>query len=173
MAEIVKTFKKPISAARFIGKRYGDEDRVNGNFGAKWEDWFRNGWFGVLKQLGSPEGWDNVIGGVGSRSGVFKYWIGRFTPAGTPVPEGFDCIDYDAGHVGTCRLKGHENDIWGKEVMCFEHLKAEGYEMLSEKEMGKEFTCFERYLDWENGTEEDFSSLEKGYMFLDICFYVK
>ena len=109
---------------------------------------------------------------MGSRSGKFKYWIGRFTPADTPVPEGFKYIDYDAGYIGVCRLKGHEDGIYGREAMCCDCLQAEGYEMLGEEELGKEFTCFERYLDCD-GTEEDFSSLEEGHMFLDICFFIK
>ena len=158
MVEIIKTSKNSVPAMRFIGKKYGDEDRVDGFFGAKWDEWFENGWFDVLGQLGSPGGWDNSIGLMGYENGVFKYWIGKFTSAATPVPEGFDYIDYDAGYIGICRLKGHEDSIYGNEPMCYNHLEAEGYKMLE-----KEFICFERYLNCDE-TEE---------MELDICFFVK
>ena len=166
MAEIIKTFKTPVPAMRFIGKIYGDEDRVDGHFGAKWREWYKNGWFDVLRQLGSPEGWDNDIALVGSRQNIFKYWIGKFTPAGTAVPEGFDFIDYEAGNIGTCRLKGQESTIWGNEPMCCDRLRDEGCEM-----MGKNFTCFERYLN--SDETEDTNGLEEGHMVLDICFFLK
>ena len=48
--EIVKTYRQSIPATRFIGKKYGDEDRVNGGFGQQWGEWFQNGWFDVLEE---------------------------------------------------------------------------------------------------------------------------
>lgn len=30
---------------RFIGIKYGDEDRVNGGFGVQWEEWFEKNRF--------------------------------------------------------------------------------------------------------------------------------
>jgi hypothetical protein len=35
---------------RFIGKKYGDSDRVNGMFGSKWNEWWQNGWFDILEK---------------------------------------------------------------------------------------------------------------------------
>lgn len=48
--EIVKTYRQSIPAVRFIGKKYGDGDRVNGGFGQQWGEWFQNGWFDVLEK---------------------------------------------------------------------------------------------------------------------------
>ena len=50
MAEIIKSYKQSVRALRFIGKKYGDSDRVNGTFGAKWGEWFNNGWFGEIEK---------------------------------------------------------------------------------------------------------------------------
>jgi hypothetical protein len=44
MPEIIKTYKQEIPARRFIGKKYNDNDRVNGTFGKHWTDWFQNRW---------------------------------------------------------------------------------------------------------------------------------
>ena len=44
-AQIIKVYKEHFAAARLIGKRYTDEDRVEGLFAEKWGEWFRNGWF--------------------------------------------------------------------------------------------------------------------------------
>ena len=55
MAEIIKTYKQSIPAMRFIGKKYTDEDRVDGSFGAKWGEWFQNGWFEVIESLCDDE----------------------------------------------------------------------------------------------------------------------
>ena len=43
--EIKKIYTQKIPATRFIGKKYGDGDRVNGSFGAKWEEAFNGGLF--------------------------------------------------------------------------------------------------------------------------------
>ena len=167
MAEIIETSKESTPAMRFIGKKYGDEDRVDGWFGAKWDEWFENGWFDTLEQLGSPtKCLDNAIGLMGHENGNFKYWIGRFAPAGTPVPEGFDYIDYDAGHMAFCRLKGQEDSIWGKEPMCCDHLQAMGEKMLD-----KEFICFERYPHCDNA--DVIKATEEGLAIIDICFFVE
>ena len=39
MFSIVKTYRQSIPAMRFIGKKYGDEDRVDGGFGKQWGVW--------------------------------------------------------------------------------------------------------------------------------------
>jgi hypothetical protein len=35
-AEIIKTYKQEVPALRFIGKKYGDKDRIDGTFGKYW-----------------------------------------------------------------------------------------------------------------------------------------
>ena len=51
MADIVKMYRQELPAFRFIGKKYGDGDRVNGGFGSQWGEWFQNGWFEALEKL--------------------------------------------------------------------------------------------------------------------------
>ena len=65
MAEIIKSYKQSIGAMKFIGKKYGDADRANGTFGAKWGEWFENGWFGVIEKQISGSIKDITIYGVG------------------------------------------------------------------------------------------------------------
>ena len=165
MVKIIKTNKESVPPMRFIGKKYGNEDRVNGLFGAKWGEWFENDWFSQLEKLGTIDGWEHYIGLMGHENGVFKYWIGMFMPANTKAPEGFEYMDYPACHLGVCRIKGNKNSIYGNEPMCCDKLAEEGYEMLD-----KEFICFERELLCD---DPDTISLENDEMLLDICFFVK
>jgi uncharacterized lipoprotein YddW (UPF0748 family) len=50
MAEIIKAYRQNVGAMRFIGKKYDDAERVNGNFGAKWGEWHEKGWFGEIEK---------------------------------------------------------------------------------------------------------------------------
>ena len=62
MAKIIKTYKQSIGAMRFIGKKYGDNDRVNGTFGIKWNDWFEKGLFAIIeKQANLKEVYEDRI----------------------------------------------------------------------------------------------------------------
>ena len=165
MVEIIKVGKESVPALRFIGKKYGDEDRVDGLFGAKWGEWFENGLFEQLEKLEPHDGWGHYIGLMGHEDGVFKYWIGMFLPAETTPPEGFCYMDYPACNLGFCRIKGKEDSIYCNEPICCDKLQQEGFEMLDQ-----EFICFERELMCE---DHDNASLEEGEMLLDICFFVK
>lgn len=165
MAEIIKIGKAPAPALRFVGKKYGDEDRVDGLFGAKWDEWFKNNWFQLLEKLNPLEGWGHYMGLMGHEDGVFKYWIGMFLPAETNPPEGFAYMDYPSCNVGFCRLKGREDNIYMNEPMCAETLQQAGFELLEQ-----EFICFERELMCE---DPDVAQLNEGEMLLDICFFVK
>ncbi len=55
MYEIIKVYDQPIPAVRFIGIKYGDEDRVGGSFGKHWGDWFENNRFQKLEELVNEE----------------------------------------------------------------------------------------------------------------------
>jgi hypothetical protein len=81
MAEVIKTYKQSMPATRFIGKKYGDEDRVNGFFSAKWGDWHQNNWF---TEIESVTGYNTdffedagaYIGMMRYKNGdPFQYWI--------------------------------------------------------------------------------------------------
>lgn len=54
MAEMIKAYRQSVGDVRFIGKRYGDSDRVDGMFAARWDEWWANGWFEAIeKQAGA------------------------------------------------------------------------------------------------------------------------
>jgi len=152
-----------LKAMRFIGKKYGDSDRVNGNFGAKWGEWFQNGWFDVIKKQSYKElkdiyeDYEATIGLVGSRSKEFEYWIGLFMPENTAIPEGFEHIDFPKGELGVCWIYGKESEVFMQEVRCFNKLKEEGFVITGQ--------CFERYC-------ARYGPDEKGNVTLDICFYM-
>jgi len=165
MLKITRTYKEAVEPMRFIGKMYGDEDRVDGFFGAKWGEWFENGWFDQLEKLGTLDNWGHYIGIMGHEDGIFKYWIGMFMPVDTDVPDGFNHMDYPTCHLGICRLKGKKDGIYGNEPMCCDRLQQEGYEMLD-----KEFICFEREPMCD---DPETVNLEEDEMILDICFFVK
>ena len=168
MAEIIKTYRQSVGEMRFIGKKYGDDDRVNGTFGAKWGRWFENGWFetiekqteGYLKEV--YEDGDAYIGLMrGTHGEPFEYWIGCFTPENTTVPEGFEHIDFPKSDLGVCWVYGKEPEIYFLEGECAERLEKDGFVI-------DYLWCFERYVCPRFTTPD-----ERGNLILDICFYVK
>jgi len=167
MAEITKVYKQNVGPMRFIGKKYGNEDRVDGSFGAKWGEWFENGWFEALeKQSGGQlketyEDAEAYIGLMREKDGVFDYWIGMFAPENAAVPEGFVHVDFPKGQLGICWVYGKEREIYAHEGACGERLEKEGYDVDTE-------WCFERYVCPRFTTPD-----EEGNVVLDICFYIK
>ena len=167
MATITKAYKETVPALRFIGKRYGNADRVNGSFGAKWGEWFEKGWFGELEKLFDGklaeihENGDAYIGLMRDNGeNGFEYWIGIFMPKDTAVSENYAHVDFPAGELGVCWVYGKENEVYMHEVECWERLKAEGINPGSG-------WCFERYACPRFTTPDD-----KGNVTLDICFYI-
>ena len=145
MATIIKTYKEHLPKLRFIGKRYTDNDRMNGGYGHKWDEWFRNGWFEALEKRGEAEGVENGYLGL-MRSPGFEYWIGMFLPPETPAPDGYECIEMDEGDVGVCWIKGKEEngDIFGMHDQCMEKFKESGMGDFRSSAEGQT-VFFERY----------------------------
>lgn len=168
MAEIIKVYRQPLGAMRFIGKKYGDDDRVDGNFGAKWGEWHQNDWFGVIeRQIDTGlkevyEDGDSYIGLMrGGHDTPFEYWIGVFMPEGTAVPDGFRFIDFPACDLGVCWIYGKESEVFALEGKCGQRLEEEGFDIDTE-------WCFERY-NCPRFTTPD----ENGNIIIDICFFTK
>lgn len=167
MAEIIKTFREDVPPMRFIGKKYSD-------FGPMWGEWFANGWFDKLEEaMGGVDRivsiWENGGGYVGLERRAdgqpFEYWIGMFTPANTPVPEGFACVDFPAVHLGTTWIYGKENEVHDTSA-CKTAVEQAGLTLWKDENDGvwsfENCTC-PRY------TTPD----EKGNIILDYCYYVK
>jgi len=165
-AEIIKVYKQDVPALRFIGKKYGNNDRVDGMFGKYWGDWHQNGWFNVIeKQTNNPlksiyEDGDAYIGLMRGKDGEFEYWIGILMPEGTPAPDGFQYLDFPKGSLGVCWLYGKEDEVYCQEEKCEKELEKAG---LSPADWCMERYCCPRF------TTPD----EKGNVILDICFYLK
>ena len=165
-AEITKVYRQEVPALRFIGKKYNDSDRVNGTFGARWMEWFRNGWFDVIRKQTDIdlkslfEDGDAEIGLLRNKAnGEFEYWIGLYMPENTPVPDGFVYHDFPKSVLGVVQLFGTGNQVYFQNDRCREELERLGYEVIKDHE----------------GT---IWNLERGggpgeKVTLDICFYVK
>lgn len=173
MADIVKVYRQEIPAMRFIGKEYGDADRVNGMFGAVWGTWFANNWFAPLEnQIGDAwkgvyEDSDAYVGLMRWKEGEpFAYWVGMFAPADSPVPEGYASCDFPAAALGVCWVYGKEPEVYGIECKCGESLSKENLTVVTDGEGAYWF--FERY-----GCPRFTTPDEQGNIILDVCHYVK
>lgn len=173
MYEIVKTYKQSIVATRFIGIKYGDEDRIDGSFGMKWEEWFATDRFSMLESLltdefkGTYEDSNAYVGLMRWKDGEeFEYWIGMFMQKGTEVPEGYEYVDFPASNLGVCWLHGNIEELFCNEEVCADKLSDDGYEIIADDQGACLF--FERYA-CPRFTEPD----EEGKIILDICHYIK
>jgi predicted transcriptional regulator YdeE len=171
--EITKVYKQDVPALRFIGKKYGDNDRVDGMFGKVWGDWFQNGWFDIIiKQTDKDlktlyEDGDAYIGLMRCKDGEpFEYWIGVFMPEGTQVPEGFEYRDFPKATLCVCWLYGKEDEVYKQEEQCVKKLEEEGYQIANDEKAG--FWVFERY-----GCPRFTTPDGNGKIILDICWYAK
>lgn len=173
MYEIVKTYRQSIAATRFIGIKYGEEDRIDGSFGTKWHEWFATDRFNILESFltdefkSAYEDSNAYVGLMRWKDGEkFEYWIGMFTPEGTKVPEGYEYVDFPASHLGVCWLHGSMEEILCNEEVCADKLSDEGYEIVADEKGAWWF--LERYA-CPRFTEPD----EEGKIILDICHFVK
>jgi hypothetical protein len=172
-AGIIKTYKQEVPALRFIGKKYGDKDRVDGMFGKYWGDWHQNGWFGVLESQGNGnlktiyEDGDAYIGLMRWKEGdPFEYWIGIFMPEETNVPDGYEYKDFPKTTLGVCWVYGNEGEVYMQESKCAKKLEEEGYKIVTDSSGAYWF--FERY-----GCPRFTTADEKGKIILDICHYIE
>ena len=168
MSEIVKTYRQPVPALRFIGIRYGEADRENGSFAAKWGEWFSRGTFAALEPIvgeipGYPDS-DAYVGLMRYREGEpFEYWIGMYAAAGTPVPDGFACVDFSAGEMAVAWVYDSEGEVYGREEDAMHALEEAGIPVARTPDGA--IWCAERYVCPRFTTPD-----EKGCVILDLCF---
>jgi len=182
--EIVKVCKEHALALRFVGKRYVDSDRVDGGFGGKWQEWFRNGWLVELEKLGPSRAVENgCLGLMTVRTDPsqaecpftygFAYWIGMLFPAGTAVPAGFEHLDLPESDLGVAWIRGDDRtgEIYGPNPhsAAEDKLSAHGWATLRQNAGGdRTIVFFERY-NGERFTTRD----ELGNVILDYGFYIE
>ena len=166
---IVKVYREKLPNLKLIGKRYTDADRVDGMFGAKWSEWFANGWFDTLEKeiemLPKENEGAAYLGFMRVSNGVFEYWIGMFAAENSPVPLNFEYIDIPAGEIATAWIHGREDngEIYGGEPhnACVNKFIEKGWQL-------EDAYSFERYQC------PRFTNADKdGKVILDYCIYVK
>ncbi len=166
MAEIIKTFKEDIPPLRFIGKKYAE-------FG-HWGEWWQNDWFGTLERaMGGTDKilaiWQNGGGYVGlehwTPNAPFAYWLGMFAPIDTPVPEGFEYVDFTDVALGTCWIYGAEQEVHDTSA-CVPALLQNGMTVRKDADGGT--WSFENCL-CPRYTNPD----EQGKIILDYCVFVE
>lgn len=171
MAEIIKTYIQQVPALRFIGRKYTEEDKVNGSFHAKWSEWFNRGWFDILEDNLIPhKEYEDGCAYVGlvchKNTGTPEYWIGMLVSQESPVPKGFDYIDYKHNKLGVCVIFGNKDELYNDEDTYIEKLRETGFDVV-ECEEGP--CCFfQRY-----GCPCFMVPDEDGNIVFDLCFYVK
>lgn len=94
----------------------------------------------------------------------FMLQQGMFTPAGTPVPEGFEAVDFTGVGLGTCRLYGTEKEVH-KTGGCRKAVGENGILLWRDAEGG--VWSFENRLCPRFTTPD-----EKGNVIPDYCFFV-
>lgn len=141
MAEIIKTYEEFAPAARFVGRKYGDSDRINGTFAHIWEDWLQSGRFESLRSL-MDTGFAESFPEAGSPIGLmrfmenesFEYWVGMFLQPDAAVPEGFEPLDAPETRQAVCLIRGAEPDIYFETEHALAALRGSGYEPLPDTE---------------------------------------
>ena len=171
MFEIKNVYRQALPATRFIGRKYSDADRVNGSFANKWGEWFSQGYFETLEQLTISEPFfedsDAYIGLMRWKEGEpFEYWIGMFRPKDTPVPAGFDFVDFPESTLGVVWLYGKEGNLYSHEDACGNTLVQRGETVITDVQGALWF--FERYACPRFTTPD-----ELGNVVLDICYFIK
>jgi len=166
---------------RFIGKKYASGAEAWADQPDAWNTDSDDSLFqqlkvnpSVLYEDGNPQDGKSLIGlithpnGDNSRFAYWpeygsrtepEYWLGFFTPENTPVPPGYNYIDFPQMDIGCCWVYGHDMEVFDAEF-AFTKLKNEGFRLMDD-------WWFERYVDHRETKDKN------GYRIMDICFFVK
>jgi hypothetical protein len=99
--EVVRMSTTTLPSLRLIGKQCDCEIH---DFVADWDEWFENGWFSQLLELGvALENGDAYLGVTDTDNG---YWIGLLFPQKTPVPDGFNYADIPKSRFAIAQIAG-------------------------------------------------------------------
>ena len=145
---------------------------MGGGFGNQWDKWNGDGLFAPIEKVAGDvsslfEDADATIGLMRWKKGEpFEYWIGKFTPVGTAVPEGYGFADFQAAKLGVCWLYGEFDTLFGKEHLAEKRLREQGYLYVGDEKGA--FWFFERYARPRSMVPD-----EKGNVVLDIVFFVE
>ena len=142
--ELIKSYMEECPACRFIGKRYTPKDSVNGNYGAKWGEWWANDFFAPLEKLPHmPIVGDSTMAAMRVVNGELEYWIGFFCLADVEAPTGYEAVDIGPRRYAVIWIKGDEQngELYGEAAyqLCLDELKRNGWVRREDD------WCFERY----------------------------
>ena len=175
---LTKVYLEKFPALRFIGKRYTNDDRVEGGFGKQWNDWKADDTYTKMKEAVPVQPFDLTPIGLmtmrGDMSG-FLYWIGLFYPSGADVPEGFDSIDLPESNIGVGWICGKDEngEIFGgppHEAVCNKLIEEKLGEFRNDIEgEGSDTYCFFERYNFQRFSEKD----ENGNVTLDYGNYLK
>lgn len=167
---IIKVYKQPLPAMRFIGKNYGTGNHPD------WGDAFNCNIFGKIEDASGSEekshslyeDADAYIGlyYLNSQMNGYDGWVGMFAFPGTEVPEGLQYIDFPEQNIGVCWIYGKRNEVYNYISQCPDALKSAGIEikLVQNLYLGH----FERDLCPRFTTPD-----EKGNIILDYCYFIK
>ncbi|MCL2158512.1 MAG: GyrI-like domain-containing protein [Oscillospiraceae bacterium] len=170
MFSIVRVYRESLPAVRFVGKKYGEHDRAEGSFAAKWGEWFSSGWFSAVEKEIEliPKECEGgaYIGLMRQKNGNFEYWIGMFAAAGSPVPLGFSYVDIPSGEIATAWIYGSQDngEIYGKDAhdACLEKFADKGWQFADDSYFFERYQC------------PRFTNADKDQkVILDYCIYLK
>jgi len=127
--EIKNVFTEKVPAGRLIGKRYSRADANFGTYGAKWGEFFQNGWFATLEASGGRNEFD-YVGMIRSWNNDFEYWIGMMFDPGAKVPDGFDYADIDEFEAAVFWIYGNEKsgELYSQCGACMRIMKERGWQ---------------------------------------------
>lgn len=156
-------------AAKFIGRRYGEEDKKDDTFSWLWDEWFSKNLFAPLEAIGGyadlVEDNDAYFGMCRiTADGAFQYWIGMVFPETAETPDGYDSFPIPACEAVVNWVCGKEPDIYFFD--CLAEMKALGYEWQEvpsgERMMAERYVCPRFTEPYENGN-----------IILDMVFFTK
>jgi len=174
--KVVKAYRQSVPATRFIGIKYGDEDRVNGGFGEQWGEWFKNERFKFLEENCPKADFEDSEACIGlmrwkGEKGEedyepFQYWVGMFFAEEAEVPEGYDYVDFPASDLGVGWLYGKGSYIFAKEYLAFSACEKQGIKSIPDAQDACWF--FER-----NASDTPPRPKKKDKFVLDIGFFAE
>ncbi len=178
-AEIVKTCKEHMPAARFIGLRYTNADRdPYGGFGKYWGEWHSTNKFALFANLNlvfeSQMAHHGLMICGEDFEHTFEYWIGMYCEPGSVVPDGLEYVDLPESDVAMCWIYGSQQngEIFGESAdrLCHTAWKEQGMTDFRDNIRGegeKRWCFFERYVNTRFDVFDD-----KGNCILDYGMYL-
>ncbi len=165
--QIVNAYIEECPACRLIGRRYTPADSMQGSFGHKWGEWWKQNLFAPLDALPHlPIVGDSTMAAMRVVEGELEYWIGFPCHLDTPIPDGYEAAEFGPCRFAVLWLQGNEKngELYGLAAhkQCLERLREMDWKRREND------WCIERY-NCPRFTVPD----ENGQVILDYCIAVE